>query len=111
MTYIGDRYIHLQHRVIAAVTNIVRSVLCQQVLGEPEWTERITPEDLRALTPLIYAHVTPYGTFHLDMEARLELGSHVAAALLSSAAQGIGEHGREGVFSVMSPDRGRRPYA
>ena len=24
------------------------------------------PDDLRALTPLIYAHVTPYGTFGLD---------------------------------------------
>jgi hypothetical protein len=29
------------------------------------------PDDLRALTPLIYAHVTPYGTFKLDMQELL----------------------------------------
>jgi hypothetical protein len=31
------------------------------------------PDDLRALTPLIYAHITPYGTFKLDMNERLLL--------------------------------------
>ena len=31
------------------------------------------PDDLRALTPLIYAHVTPYGTFRLDMSKRWPL--------------------------------------
>jgi len=35
---------------------------------------RMTVEDLRALTPLIYGHVTPYGEFHLDMTTRLDLG-------------------------------------
>jgi len=29
--------------------------------------------DLRALTPLIYAHITPYGRFKLDMNERLPL--------------------------------------
>jgi hypothetical protein len=29
--------------------------------------------DLRALTPLFYNHVNPYGTFHLDMNSRLDL--------------------------------------
>jgi hypothetical protein len=27
--------------------------------------------DRRALTPLIYQHVNPYGTFHLDLDSRL----------------------------------------
>ncbi len=27
-------------------------------------------EDLRALTPLIYSHVTPYGVFRLDLSER-----------------------------------------
>jgi hypothetical protein len=31
----------------------------------------MTPDDLRALTPLIYTHSTPYGTFRLDMNERL----------------------------------------
>jgi hypothetical protein len=30
-------------------------------------------EDLRALTPLIYSHVTPYGTFRLDLTERLAI--------------------------------------
>ena len=30
-------------------------------------------EDFRALTPLIYAHVNPYGTFRLDMNERIPL--------------------------------------
>ena len=34
---------------------------------------RMTEEDLRALTPLIHNHVTPYGTFELDIEKRLSL--------------------------------------
>ena len=28
-------------------------------------------EDFRALTPLIYSHVTPYGTFRLDLTERM----------------------------------------
>ncbi len=28
---------------------------------------------MQTLTPLIYAHVTPYGTFKLDMQERLPL--------------------------------------
>jgi hypothetical protein len=36
-------------------------------------------EDLRALTPLIYSHVTPYGTFRLDLSERI-LIEEVAAS-------------------------------
>jgi hypothetical protein len=43
----------------------------QQVLDEPGWLERMLPEDLRALSPLIYHHINPYGTFELDMSKRL----------------------------------------
>ena len=38
--------------------------MIQRVLTEPDWTQRVLPEDLRALTPFIYAS---YGTFRLDM--------------------------------------------
>jgi hypothetical protein len=33
----------------------------------------MTLEDYRALTPLIYHHVNPYGLFELDMAKRLPL--------------------------------------
>jgi len=31
------------------------------------------PEDMRGLSPLIYHHVNPYGTFELDMAKRLPI--------------------------------------
>ena len=34
---------------------------------------RMKPNDLRAPTPLIYAHMNPYGRFDLDMQKRLPL--------------------------------------
>ena len=46
-------------------------VLIQSVLAESTWMARMELEDFRALTPLIYAHVNPYGSFELDMEKRL----------------------------------------
>ena len=35
---------------------------------------------LRALTPLIYSHVTPYGIFRLDMNQRLPIEQDAVAA-------------------------------
>jgi len=51
----------------------INTLMIQQVLGQTGWSGRLLPEDLRALTPLIYAHVTPYGHFRLDLTERLAL--------------------------------------
>ena len=48
-------------------------LMIQQVLAEQAWLDRMPPDDWRALTPLIYAHINPYGTFELDMQKRLHL--------------------------------------
>jgi TnpA family transposase len=32
----------------------INTILIQNVLSEPQWAKRMTPEDLRSLTPLIY---------------------------------------------------------
>jgi hypothetical protein len=45
----------------------------QQVLAEPAWLTLMTSEDFRALTPLIYQHVNPYGIFELDLDKRLAI--------------------------------------
>jgi len=58
----------------------INTLMIQQVLGQTGWDGRLLPEDLRALTPLIYAHVTPYGHFRLDLTERLPL-AHVGAAM------------------------------
>jgi len=51
----------------------INTLMIQQVLADDSWWERMTPDDLRALTPLIYAHINPYGTFELDMHKRMPL--------------------------------------
>jgi TnpA family transposase len=51
----------------------INTLMVQQVLTEPAWSARMTSEDYRALTPLIYHHVNPYGLFELDMAKRLPL--------------------------------------
>jgi TnpA family transposase len=51
----------------------INTLMIQRVLAEPEWHDILTLEDLRALTPLLFAHVTPYGHFRLDMNERLHI--------------------------------------
>jgi TnpA family transposase len=51
----------------------VNTLMLQRVLDEAKWRKRMTDVDLRALTPLVYAHVNPYGVFELDMDERLDL--------------------------------------
>ncbi len=51
----------------------VNTLMIQQVLALPEWQGRLTAADLRALTPLKWQHVNPYGTFTLNMGERLPL--------------------------------------
>jgi Tn3 transposase DDE domain len=53
--------------------------MLQRVLAEPAWMARMTSADVRGLTPLVWNHVSPYGTFDLDMEARLDLDWREAA--------------------------------
>ena len=53
----------------------LNTLLLQRVLAEPAWAQRMTERDRRALTPLFWSHVNPYGRFDLDMNARLELAA------------------------------------
>jgi len=58
----------------------MNTIMLQTVLDEPQWAKRMTPEDFRGLTPLIYSNVNPYGLFVLNMEDRLPLGDDVGQA-------------------------------
>jgi hypothetical protein len=57
----------------------VNTLMIQDVLRDQVWLARLTAEDYRALTPLIYSHVNPYGTFQLDMSTRLPIAEALAA--------------------------------
>jgi TnpA family transposase len=56
----------------------VNTLMIQRVLEVPEWEGRLTPEDLRALTPLLWGHVNPYGVFRLDMSERIRIEDQAA---------------------------------
>lgn len=54
---------------------LINTLMIQEVLLEQNkfLLQKLVPEDFRALTPLIYAHVNPYGTFKLNMHERLKI--------------------------------------
>jgi hypothetical protein len=51
----------------------VNTLMIQQVLGEDRWANAMSPDDLRALSPLLCSHVNPYGVFNLDLSTRLPI--------------------------------------
>ncbi|WP_307805919.1 Tn3 family transposase [Streptomyces chrestomyceticus] len=51
----------------------VNTLLMQQVLADPKWVDTLTDADRRALSPLFWIHVNPYGRFELDTNSRLDL--------------------------------------
>jgi hypothetical protein len=57
----------------------VNTLLIQRVLAEPKHFRQMKKEDFRALTPLIYSHVTPYGTFRLDLSERMQIEATASA--------------------------------
>lgn len=62
------------NRIEEQEVSVLALHLLQTVLVEPKWAGRITPEDYRGLTPLIYSHVNPYGRFDLDLNSRIDFG-------------------------------------
>jgi hypothetical protein len=58
------------------------TLMLQRVLGEPIWLERMGANERRAMTPLFWSHVNPYG-FLLEITARLPGDPPVSAGLAS----------------------------
>jgi len=61
--------------VLQAALVYVNTLMVQDVLADDDWSESLTGEDRRGLTPLFWAHVAPYGEVKLDMHSRLTLGA------------------------------------
>jgi hypothetical protein len=49
----------------------INTLIIQEVLSDPKWMNKLMPADMRALSPLIHAHINPYGLFPLDLAHRL----------------------------------------
>ncbi len=56
----------------------VNTLILQRILETPAWSVTLSDDDRRALTPLFWSHVNPYGRFHLDMDSHLDLGLRAA---------------------------------
>jgi len=59
-------------QLVQASMVYVNTRMVQSVLRDPAWMARLSPEDYRGLTPLIYAHINPYGRYDVDLEARID---------------------------------------
>jgi len=57
--------------LLQACAVYINTLLIQEILSDPSWHNKLTPEDYRALSPLIHSHFNPYGTFLLDLAKRL----------------------------------------
>jgi len=51
----------------------VNTLMIQKVTSQERWNNIFTEEDYRALCPLFYSHVNPYGIFELDMNTRIPM--------------------------------------
>ena len=58
----------------------INTLMIQQIIEEHGLQNKLTKEDKRALTPLIYEHVNPYGLFPLDLSTRLPHLNYKVAA-------------------------------
>ncbi len=47
---------------------LINTLLLEQTIDRQNMLEQLSPEDMRALTPLFHGHVNPYGLFELDLE-------------------------------------------
>lgn len=51
----------------------INTLMIQEILSKKEWLNKMQAEDYRALSPLIYQHVNPYGNFELNMDERIKI--------------------------------------
>jgi TnpA family transposase len=59
--------------LLQAALVYMNTLMLQKVLEGNHWQNKLTIEDKRALSPLFYHHINPYGTFKLDMNERMEI--------------------------------------
>jgi len=56
----------------------VNTLLLQRILADRPI--ELSAEDRRAISPLFWTHVRPYGTFHLHLDRHLDLEPHPVSA-------------------------------
>jgi len=59
-------------QLVQASMVYVNTRMVQSVLRDQDLAARLSPEDYRGLTPLIYSHINPYGRYDIDLNARID---------------------------------------
>jgi len=59
--------------ILQAAMVYVNTLMVQDILAEPGWSDALTAADKRGLTPLFWSHILPYGEVKLNMTKRLDL--------------------------------------
>jgi TnpA family transposase len=71
----------LSLHLLQACLVYINTLMVQQVFADPRWLDKMTEDDFRALSPLLHQHVTPYGTFALDMRKRIPIEQTVPISM------------------------------
>jgi TnpA family transposase len=61
-------------RILQASIVYLNTLMLQDVLAEPRWSELLAPADRCGLTSLFWGHIRPYGEVRLDLASRLVIG-------------------------------------
>ena len=69
--------VHALHLLQSSLV-YVNTRMVQSVLHNPDVVARLSPEDYRGLSPLIYLHINPYGRFEVDLDKRIDFGRMAA---------------------------------
>ncbi len=51
----------------------INTLLLQSVCHEHQWIDKLTKEDKRAINPLFFEHINPYGLFLIDLNDRIAI--------------------------------------
>ncbi len=46
---------------------LINTILVEKTIEKENMINRLSVEDLRALSPLFYEHINPYGVFEIDV--------------------------------------------
>ena len=54
--------------------------MVQSILNDPGWADRLSPEDMRGLSPFLCLYINPRGRFELDLDERIDFERRAARA-------------------------------
>ena len=82
----------------------INTLIIQQILSQPHWQNRFTPEDYRALTPLFSGHINPYSEYNPNNQLNIEKHSGITAAVRSENEVPKTQDVKQKLVAILSPE-------